>query len=92
MCGDDDSNTTDREDCLDCVVFKLDMCARCMVMGPLRKAGQRLAEQTCCHQRIVKQQKQWGWVSVLSVSHSSMQSSRNAFLLQTADKEEESAT
>lgn len=92
MCGDDDSNTTDKEDGLDCVLSKLDMCVHCMATGPLSIAGQSLAEQTCCHQQLVKQQKQWGWVSVLSVSHSSMQSSRNVFLLYMADKKEEDAS
>lgn len=61
-------------------------------MGPLRKEGRHLAKQTCCHQQIVSWQEQWGWVSVLSVSHSCMQSSRNVFLLQTEEKEVETAT
>lgn len=68
----------------------LGLCFVNIVMGPLRKAGQLLYKQTCCHQQIVSRKEQWGGVFLLSVGHSNMQSSRNVFLPQTAESEVES--
>lgn len=62
----------------------------CVAMGPLKKVARLLSKQTCCHQHIVSRKEQWGWVSVLSVGHSNMQSSRNVFLPQTVESEVQS--